>query len=206
MVRWTPEQLIDQLLQSRLDDEVLIRSAEDAVFGRMVDRLREMVEGLSSLRAAEPSADVVRRAQGLMPRGGWVRQAIQAIRAALALDSASPAFAGVRSQSATPAADRYLRFEAPDHAAELHVLPTDLGHYDVEGRLLAPQGQAPFAVIAHDAIGRSIPAISDEMGHFHFPNLPSGQYELHLELDDADLFLSPFVLSEPESPQPRSAS
>jgi hypothetical protein len=206
MARWTPEELIEQLLQNRLDDEVLIRSAEDPELGRHLDRLREMVEGLSALRGAEPPAELVRSAKGLMPRGGWARKAMAAVRAALALDTVSPAMATVRSQTAAPAAERYLRFEASDHTAELHVLPAGAGRFDVEGRLLEPEGQAPFAVIAHSPGGKSIPALSDGNGRFRFPDLPAGQYELHLELDDLDLFLAPLVLSGPEAEEPGTAS
>jgi len=198
MARWTPEELIEQLLRNQLDDEVLVRSAEDPELGRQVDRLREMVQGLKSLREVEPPRDLVQRAQSLMPRGGWLHRAIAAVRATLALDSAAPGLAAVRSQPAGTVADRYLRFETPEHVAELHVLSSEPGHYDVEGRLLEPRDQAPFGVIAHDAGGRSIPALSDGRGRFHFPDLPAGRYELHLELDDIDLFLAPIIL-EPGS-------
>ena len=206
MARWTPEELIERLLEDRLDDEILIRSAEDPELGRSIDRLREMVHGLASLRGSEPPAELVREAKNLMPRGGWVRRGIAAVRAVLALDSAAPALSAVRGQPAEPGTDRYLRFEAAEHVAELHVLSIEPGRYDVEGRLLAPPSQAPFAVIAYGPGERSIPALSDEHGRFRFPDLPEGEYELHVELDAIDLFLAPVELAGPGGLTPRSSS
>jgi hypothetical protein len=164
----------------------------------LLDELREMTDGLTGLRLAEPPPEVLQRAAALLPGHSWVGRTIRLVRAALTTDSATLAALPVRSYNETGEADavrsRYLRFEAEGCVAELHTTRTADGRNDLAGRLLQPVDQAPFAVIARDSRGYGHPRVSDELGHFHFPSLPPDCYELWVELDDADLLLAPLAL------------
>jgi hypothetical protein len=196
---FTVEELLERLLGDAQGDAAVLHAAECPECGRLLDELGEMTGALASLRGAEPPQEVVAKAVALQPRRRWRDRVVELVRAALVLDSATLAPVPVRSQidsvGAGGAAARYLRFETGSWAAELHLLRAENERNDLAGRLLQPEGEAPFAVLARGSHGFSYPRMSDELGHFHFPELPPDRYELVLELDGADLVLAPVELA-----------
>jgi hypothetical protein len=179
-------------------EEALVHSAECPGCGRILDELEEMLGALSGLRAEGPPHAVAERARGLMLRKSWLGRAVGEVVACLTADSSAVEPIPTRGPFPGAVAEiptrRYLRFEAGSCVAELHAVRREQGRYEVAGRLLYPQAEAPFAVLALGSRGFGYPRMSDGSGRFHFADLPPDRYELRLELDEADLVLAPLPL------------